>query len=143
MKYGQWHLPFVPLEEQERFFWQPFESSDDYFGEPPELPNLIKFSAARCGWLSFNNHDKDGSEEAMLRTFERFVPEDGPPHGSPLEHQLTPTRDYFPNRYVSNVKGWLQARKLLPNEKQTTFEPSEEEITSWGEVDVRPEEIAR
>lgn len=133
---GQWHLPFVPLEEQRKFLWEPWEPSG-VMPENFEIPDLIKFSAARTGWLSYENHDKDGSPEQMRSTFARFFPTDGSPvHGSPLECQATPFdekewRDAVRNKYRSNLTGWLQARKLISTEEIKEYKPSQEEVDSW------------
>lgn len=128
LEYGQWHLPFVSREESLAFEWLPNLGSE----EP--LPDLIKFSAARCAWISYENHDKDGTPEAMLRTFDRLLGE-VPVHASPCEHQATPwgrTVEVWINQYRSNLVGWLQARKLVRHERIDRFDPSEEEIASWG-----------
>jgi hypothetical protein len=130
LREGQWHLPFVPFQEQQSFHWCPT-------GRGVEMPDIIKFSAARCGWVSYENHDRDSTPEAMLRTFSRFVPGDGPAHGSPCEHQATPLPLHLKDgsgSYLSNLRGWLQARKLLPSEACHNYNPSEEEVASWGNV---------
>lgn len=128
MKFGQWHLPFVSEEEQEKFYWDPFANG-------PEIPDLIKFSAARCAWISYSNHDKESTPEAMLRTWDRLFAEI-PVHASPVEHQLTPFKGegYISyEQYRSNITGWIQARKLIPHEEIRDYNPSDEEVASWGE----------
>lgn len=130
LAYGQWHLPFVPPEEQAAFRYRPEQKTRD-------LPDLIKFSAARCAWLSYENHDRDGTPEQMLRTFDRLVAE-VPVHASPAEHQATPTGAevlHGNGRFswmISNLTGWIQARKLLPHEEAGEYSPAEDEIASWG-----------
>lgn len=138
LQYGQWHLPFVPDDQMCGFEFKPQygNSYDPRYHESVEgLPDLIKFSAARCAWVSYENHDKDGTPEALLATWKRLFAEI-PIHASPVEHQATP----IPLGHIhlsgmdlwhSNLKGWVQARKLLKYEEITKYEPSEEEITSW------------
>jgi thymidylate synthase ThyX len=133
LEYGEWHLPFVPLEEQLAFRWIPFVNNK--LVEEP-LPDLIKHSAARCAWVSYENHDRDGSPEAMLSTYKRLM-EGDLKHSSPVEHQATPMDPGWnygvdTSAVRSNLTGWLQARKLIPKEKTTEYNPSEEEIASWG-----------
>ncbi len=132
---SQWHLPFVPIEEQMYFSWEPIEQKQvsntswvDYKIDP-NIPDLIKYSAARCAWISYENHQKEGTSEAMLRTYDRLLAEI-PVHASPIEHQATPS-EYPGSGHGGNFgNGWIQARKLIPHEKITKFEPTEEEIQS-------------
>jgi hypothetical protein len=134
LNYGQWHLPFVPLEQQLglTFLVDQYEVSVNKFRP---LPDLVKHSAARCAWLSYENHDKDGTEEAMLRTFNTLMKEI-PVHGSPCEHQATPMHPTFDkeDKLRSNLKNWIQARKLIQHENITEYDPSDDEIASWDDV---------
>ena len=134
----QWHLPFVPVEEQMRFEWEP--PIGDLLHGNAKLPDLIRKSAARCAWLSYENHEKDATDEAHFKTFDRLLAE-VPVHASPAEHQATPMQlpwtAAFP-QLRSNLPGWLQARKLIPFECVKRYEPSEEEIATWDDVDVNP-----
>ncbi len=127
--HGQWHLPFLPPEEEVGFFW-PWDLSCKH----KTLPDIIKYSAARCAWISYENHDKEGTPEAMLRTFDRLLA-GVPVHASPVEHQATPispTDEVCWPGARSNLAGWLQARKLLAYEQILEYAPSEEEVASWG-----------
>ena len=131
---GQWHLPFVPLDEQMTLRWAP-SPQEMARKQYPELPDLIKHSAARCAWVSYENHDKDGSPEAMLKTWDRLFAE-VPVHASPVEHQLSPMLSEWEKAFPwlrSNISGWLQARKLLKHEEITEYSPTAQEIASWGE----------
>lgn len=128
LNYGQWHLPFVPMDQQMQLNWHPLKSS-------ALMPYLIKYSAARCGWVSYENHDKDGTPEAMLRTFDRFLA-DEVKHASPVEHQLSPMSKVEESNLPhlrSNIQGWIQARKLIPHEVVTNYDPSPEELATWIE----------
>lgn len=128
LSYGQWHLPFVPIKDQMAFRWVPVRGR--------ELPDLIKFSAARCAWVSYNNHDKESNQEAMLKTWNRLFSEI-PVHASPVEHQATVLGTNHAKtepELISNLTGWLQARKLIQHEEIKEYDPSDEEIASWGDL---------
>jgi thymidylate synthase ThyX len=128
LTYGQWHLPFIHPTDEVAFNWQP-----NRFTLEQEIPDLIKYSAARCAWISYANHEKDGTTEQMKKTFDRLLAE-SPMHASPVEHQATPIHPMLQAshpRFRSNFQGWLQARKLIPHEKVVEYNPSEEEIASW------------
>jgi hypothetical protein len=73
LDFGDWHLPFV----DEPLNWQP-PSLDGMAGH--ELHPLIKKSAARCAWISYENHDKDASDAAVEKTFNSLFGE-VPVHG--------------------------------------------------------------
>lgn len=131
LDYGQWHLPYVKPEEKEGFSWVPKVYAGRWEGE---LPDLLQFSAARCAWISYENHERDGSSEQMKNTFKRLVG-GVPVHASPTEHQASPLHVGWETSYPmlrSNLRGWLQARKLIPMEEIKEDNPSEEEIASWG-----------
>lgn len=130
LEFGQWHLPFVPFEEQMKFEWRVY----DPLGEVDAMPDLIQCSAARCAWISYMNHDKDGTLEQMKKTYHRLITS-RPVHASPVEHQATPLRYGFGmnNRGMSgNLKGYIQARKLVPHEAVTNYDPPADEVKSWG-----------
>jgi hypothetical protein len=138
LHYGEWHLPFVKDEDSAGFAWHP-GYGNVYNANEPGIPDLIKYSVARCAWVSYENHDKDASPDAHLNTWNRLFAE-LPIHASPCEHQATPypTQEYGRNlngnftKWRSNLTGWVQARKLLHMEEITKFNPSEEEIQLWG-----------
>ena len=126
LRYGQWHLPFVDLADRKDFVWLPEVGAD--------LPDPIQFSAARTGWVSYENHDKDGTPDQMRNTFKRFLG-GTPKHGSPVEHQATPVDERQPEAVPSlrsNLRGWVQARKLVRDERIDVYAPSADEIASWG-----------
>lgn len=129
LRFGQWHLPFVPPEQAMELDYKPVPGESLV-----NAPDLIKFSAARCAWVSYCNHEQDGSIEKMLNTFNLLVGS-VPRHAGPTEHQATPMHPYMERvrRFQSNLTGWLQARKLLDDEEVTRYEPTEAEIDAWGE----------
>lgn len=133
---GEWHLPFVSAEEKKNFRWVPEWIKVHYpLPEDPafDVPLPIKKSAARCAWSSYENHDKDGSDEAHLKTWDRLL-SGIPVHSSPSEHQLTPLHPAWTTQrcLISNITGFLQARKLIRQEEIVEYNPSDEEVASWG-----------
>lgn len=131
---GEWHLPYVGVED-----FRPLQMASGQLGV--ELLELAKkVSTARCARVSYLNHDgSKPSIEKDLALYERLAGST-PIHASPLEHQATPDtcRDIFesptlpggeidygnceiftrwnnPNRH-GNLTGWIQNRKLIPNE---------------------------
>lgn len=135
LDYGQWHLPFVPLDEQMKLVHHvgPALRVDEH-----EFPIEIKRSAARCAWISYENHDRLSTDEAVLNTYSRLFSEI-PKHASPIEHQLTPFHPAAEAKRPelrSNIKGWVQARKLVHMERVDHYEPAEAELATWDDVDV-------
>jgi hypothetical protein len=133
LSFGQWHLPFVPPERQRQLFFEPSYTLL-VRGDKIDVPDLIKHSAARCAWVSYESHDKDGSDEAMMSTFDRLTAH-SPVHASPTEHQATPLPPDWGRELptlAGNLPGWLQHRKLVPNESVARREFGDEELASWG-----------
>lgn len=131
LEHGQWHLPFVEREIVQGFRWH-----GSLVATGARLPFALQASAARCAWLSYENHEKEAGPEAIERTYDRLFAEI-PVHASPVEHQATPVHlaltDTRPE-LRSNFAGWLQARKLIPMEAITDYQPSPEEVASWGDL---------
>lgn len=136
LDYGQWHLPFVPREQALGLSWLPVRMSVPAWGE---LPVELRRSAARCAWVSYENHLKEATDEACDATCERLVGS-RPVHASPFEHQNTPAGPGLAavSRLRSNIAGWVQARKLLPAERCDEYHPSEDEVRSWPEFNGAP-----
>ena len=132
LDYGQWHLPFVPLEEQMTVKYWPGVVQHD----PDEFPIEIKRSAARCAWISYENADKIATDEAILSTYKRLFSEI-PVHASPVEHQASPmhmTTESVRPELKSNLAGWVQARKLIKHEAVLDCQFTDEEIAKWDDV---------
>lgn len=127
LKKGEWHLPFATEQRSECVL------SVQTGGrvEPMSIPAPLRASAARCAWVSYENHDRESTQEAADRTFVRLCGA-SPVHASPLEHQATPLGVHVPRPWVSNLRGWLQLRKLIAGERTDKYDPSDEEIASWG-----------
>lgn len=129
-RFGKWHLPFVSEDEARDFFWQP----TGQLLSPDAMPLPIQRSAARCAWVSYNNHDQQGDDQAVQRTYARLFAE-VPVHASPIEHQGTPMPRHATHldTLQSNLTGWLQARKLVPQERIDTYAPPDAEVDAWEE----------
>lgn len=94
---GQWHLPYVSEYEE-----------IDY-----DTDTLLKLSAARCARVSYLTHEgKDPSVKADTELHDKLVGGD-PIHASPIEHQAQWTGMATPAALQSNLKGWLQYRKIF------------------------------
>lgn len=127
---GQWHLPFVPRADALAVYWTPYDLVSSWRDVPP----IVRQSAARCAWISYENHEKDATQDAVDKTCERLVGST-PKHASPFEHQGSPG-DGRP-AFNSNLDGWLQLRKLLPEERALAYAPPTAEVEAWPEYQER------
>lgn len=109
LKPGEWHLPYVTQEERQAH----------------DIDLLRQLSTARCARLSYVPFDGNPDHEAEIARYEKLVVSQ-PVHASPAEHQATPDR-YFTRysdyagrwgapQHHGNFHGWIQNRKLIPNE---------------------------
>lgn len=138
---GQWHLPYITAKDAANAVqyckYQRITRDEPSDAEVHGL--LVKVSAARCARASYNNFEgKPSTIQEDLVLFAQLV-EDQPVHASPTEHQATPMKEYLQPDYVNNenpdsweqgishmdregnlysgsLKGWIQFRKLIPNE---------------------------
>jgi hypothetical protein len=111
---GEWHLPYVDLNE--------FDDSGDPISE------AIKCSVARCARVSYLNHDNSAPDISKDIALADMLLESG--HMSPFEHIATPmdfVKDTFElawengvthkdrdnNFWSGNFRGWVMYRKLL------------------------------
>ena len=92
---GDWHLPFILDVDRT---------------EVTDVDVLRKISAARCGRVSYLNHEGRRDLDDDLRLFQRFV-DAQPAHASPLEHVATPADSRRPS--AGNLRGWIQLRHLV------------------------------
>jgi hypothetical protein len=92
LREGEWHTPYAPADEI------------------PDQQERIKVSTARCGRVSYNNHNGTRDISKDLELHDRLI---GDLHFSPAEHQATPDTSAVP---TGNLKGWLQYRKFFPQE---------------------------
>lgn len=138
---GQWHIPFE--ENMPNFkFSKELEGNDEeldaYNITKQQLK--LKISVARCARISYLTHDGQIDYKKDIELYDRLVA-NNPKHLSPTEHQArVPTEeelDYFysgyeisgnllkkedrkveykKGKYVSNLNGWIQYRKLIEDE---------------------------
>ena len=105
---GEWHLPYITDRE-----------ADGRWG----LPTLKMMSTARCARLSYKPFDGEADVNAEIARYEKLVVS-RPVHASPAEHQATPdeARADEPDYHFAhpelhgNFDGWIQHRKMLPEE---------------------------
>lgn len=94
---GEWHIPFIYPNEKHL-----------------DLNVKLKSSVARCARVSYLNHD--GSKPDLEKDLVLHDKLASAPHASPFEHQATPK----PGRH-GNFEGWMQYRKLIPNEYKASY----------------------
>jgi thymidylate synthase ThyX len=114
---GQWHIPF-----------------EDFLLDGTSLSEKIKVSVARCARISYNNFETNSIDvKKDVELYERLVVQE-PAHMSPAEHQArVPTEQelehfscrylthevgkfgYHKGKYISNLSGWIQLRKVIEN----------------------------
>jgi thymidylate synthase ThyX len=101
LKEGEWHLPLIQPEERDGTF----EKSEE----------ARKISAARGARVSYLTHEGKRDLSADITLYERLT---GGGHMSPLEHVARPmTSDELKkSEWAGNFRGWMQLRKLVPNE---------------------------
>lgn len=105
LEFGEWHLPYI-TEEEKRLY---------------HTDMLKKISAARCARISYEPFNGEASIEAELDRYNLLMTDERV-HASPLEHQASPDNFNAANgewdhpHFHGNLTGWIQARKLVPNE---------------------------
>jgi len=123
---GEWHLPYITEEDYHVVVGSHRDGGST---------DLRKISAARCARVSYMTHDgKRPRVDADLKLYDQLMGGEIV-HASPTEHQATPddrgtTGPVIPGRPLirtnwlnprlhGNLEGWIQHRKLIPNENQT------------------------
>ena len=121
---GEWHLPYIKTDRNRngRFMYL------DNNSEPMTLVDARVVSASCCAQVSYRKND-DSLEKAN-KIFDQLI-KSVPAHASPIEHQATPmtpglgfgelgvTHQTRNMEYWSgNLRGWVQFRKLVPQEAQ-------------------------
>ncbi len=112
---GEWHLPYITDAD-----WAAVGPMEEY-----NVVLLNKISAARCDRISYKPFDGDASYDRELERYDMLVTSERV-HASPLEHQATPDKwiekhegpvyDWESPSLHGNLPGYIQARKLIPNE---------------------------
>jgi len=100
---NEWHMPYVTYEERMTY----------------DEETLLKISAARCARISYKPFNGEASIEAELARADLLM-NDERVHASPFEHQAKPDEwneyGYNQPKLHGNLTGWIQYRKLIPNE---------------------------
>jgi thymidylate synthase ThyX len=132
---GEWHLPYITDEDWKAAYWKCKEGriTRDEPRYEEKLEIVRKISVARCARVSYKAFDGNVAPiEKDLELFEQLLVSQ-PLHASPAEHQATPDTYVYPDwdreqkcsddemvwsepELHANFRGWMQYRKLLPNE---------------------------
>lgn len=120
--YGEWHMPYIAKSD-----WL----AADTEAKPEGMTTddfLLRVSSARCARISYTPFDGNPSYERELERYDMLVTSDRV-HASPTEHQATPDRavsldadndPIWPSpKLHGNLTGYIQYRKLIPNECYT------------------------
>jgi len=128
LRYGEWHQPLTDID-----------TGSEVFARFPDNPIevLNKISVARCARVSYLTHDGKRDLQADLDLHDKLLTSG---HLSPFEHVARPlgVDEYKGNEsatylrrevaqfdgqpcgvwsiWSGNLRGWLSARKLIPNE---------------------------
>jgi len=99
LKVGEWHLPYVALDEQLNY----------------ELDACLQMSVARCARVSYVGFDGKSDPAKDFKLFTQLVGGD-PKHASPTEHQAQAIDHRASVDITGNFRGWAQYRKTIENE---------------------------
>lgn len=133
LTHGEWHLPYVTLEEYEQYYQTALLFNGPDIADYVATEVAKKVSTARCARVSYNNFDgKRAPIEKEFDLYDKLVGSH-PRHASPAEHQATPdARVWFPGsdqeteRWCNperhgNLHGWIQHRKEIEGENLDTL----------------------
>ena len=127
---GQWHMPYVlTLKEGNDVKY----IAED--GSELSIEDALKISGSCCAQVSYRR--LDDTLEKAIKVFDMLNvgSEKDPAHASPLEHQAKVMHTHMYNTifgwekgvthvtsdghaWSGNFKGWIQHRKLIPNENR-------------------------
>lgn len=116
---GEWHLPYIDCIRNART-----DELNYYLDTQLTLEEARVVSASCCAQVSYRNSDSNLAKAKKI--FSQLI-ESTPCHASPVEHQATPMSssqwqkgvthiDANSNQWSGNLKGFIQFRKLIPNE---------------------------
>lgn len=117
---GEWHLPYVLMEDDDAAL-QWLEQNNREPSEENKLELLKRISTARCARISYKAFDGTTSPISKdLELFDKLLGSQ-PLHASPAEHQATPDDTYGNGHWMNkhehgNFIGWRQHRKQLNGE---------------------------
>jgi hypothetical protein len=124
---GEWHLPYVEVYRSNLDGILHYIGPD---GMPLSIDNARILSASCCAQVSYRKNDTSIEKAKMI--YDKLI-NSTPAHASPVEHQATPmgcnwghdlecwqegTTHMSANGdlWSGNLRGWIQFRKLIPNE---------------------------
>lgn len=128
---GEWHQPYTSADDEEEAYRRGVDS----------VEFLNKMSAARCARISYEPFDGQAGYDRELERYNQLINSERV-HASPVEHQATPDEmvtasvdlfddgnsSLFPDETLDaqrvykmknkhgNLTGWIQNRKLIPEE---------------------------
>jgi hypothetical protein len=121
---GDWHLPYIKTERNRNGRLLYLDNANEIM----TLCDARIVSASCCAQVSYRKND-DSLEKAN-KIFSQLI-ESVPAHASPIEHQATPMtpnlgfgelgvthRSRSDQYWSGNLRGWIQFRKLIPQEAQ-------------------------
>lgn len=122
LKHGEWHLPYVNTVRDESGTLIYLDNE----GLSMPLDEARKISASCCAQVSYRK--LDDTKDKCFSVYDRLMSEEVK-HASPTEHQGTPI-DFDSQKSMDGIthmtkdgmlwsgpfKGWIQFRKLIPNE---------------------------
>lgn len=129
LKPGEWHMPYIQEMDHDLIYL--YSKVNRITRDEPSAEELLELaklvSTARCARVSYLTHDgRPTSVEEDVELARKLIVAQ-PLHASPAEHQATPDTIYSnphndPMVHYENLElhgnfdGWIQHRKLLPNE---------------------------
>jgi len=100
LKAGEWHTPYVVLDDPTHPLYVPSELGERF----------KEISSARCARVSYLSHDGVRDFQKDIGLHDRLT---GDNHWSPTEH-VAQAQDH--SLYIGNFRGWKQYRKFFDNE---------------------------
>ena len=134
---GQWHIPFEEFMPEDELKNINKENLGKFEKINSDIESLkLKVSVARCARISYNNFETNSIDVRKdIDLYNRLLVQE-PLHASPAEHQAkVPTEQelehfhsrylvhevgkftYHRGKYISNLNGWIQLRKLIENKE--------------------------
>jgi thymidylate synthase ThyX len=106
---GDWHMPYITADERASIDWSAIPE-DVEFGSL-WFKDAICCSVARCARVSYVTHgDENANRDKDIAMHDSLL---SGGHMSPFEHQAVASYDHG---FRGNFRGWVQYRKMLPNE---------------------------
>lgn len=110
---GEWHIPFGESMPKDEDIWEQDENRPSNKEEISEFK--IKVATARCARVSYTIVGEEGKPDNYandIKLHDRLLDMG---HLSPFEHCAQATDE---DGWSGNFKGWIQYRKILPNENR-------------------------